>query len=365
MEVTDITAIPVEASVRPLSEGGIAPYVTNHGAVESMTKLLVRLETDTGVTGWGEMSCPMDPRATVAVVEHEIAPHAIGREVWEIEAFVDDFFYYYIDISSLLGGVEMAMWDALGKQLGAPLHKLLGGAVTDPVPVAYCVGIRSPEESREHVRHALAEGYPVLKTKAGRDWRTDVERMAAMHDEADGRLDLRVDPNQGWAFEDAVRVGAQLEDRGVYLQYLEQPCRIETYGTYAKLRERLRQPVAVNDDTYFAHNLYQYVRGDGVDVGVVDIVPSGITGTRRLAGVAADAGVSLAHHNGFDLGIKQAAVLQTVASTPAFTLPPDTVYYAWADHVIEEPLAIEDGAMPVPDGPGLGVDVDEQRVEEL
>jgi L-Ala-D/L-Glu epimerase len=366
MEITDIEAIPIEVDVKPLGEPyGIAPYVTNHGAIESSQRMLIRLETDDGVTGWGETMIEMDPMAMKAVLEREIAPNAVGRNVWEIESFVKDTFYYYVDIGSFLGGVEMAMWDAFGKSLDAPLHQLLGGKHSDAVPFAYCVGIRDPSDSREHARFALEEGHSVLKTKGGHDWREDVERLIAMHDEVDGELDFRVDPNQGWTFEETVRVAAKLEDAGVYVQYLEQPTRIETYGTYGRLRERLRSPIAANDDTYFDHNLFQLVKQDAIDVGVVDIVPSGITGIKRIAGVAGDSGISLAHHCGFDLGIKTAAVLHAVSSTPEFNLPSDTVYYAWNEHVVESPFELTDGEIVVPDGPGLGVDVRPEQVEKL
>jgi len=365
VQITDLEAIPVSMEVTPKSEGGIAPYRTNHGCVETVDRMLVRLDTDEGITGWGEMRTTLSPTTTKVTLEHDIAPEVVGRSVWDIEWFTDSFFYEYMDVNPYLGGIEMAMWDALGRKLEVPLYKLLGGKGMDAVPVAYAVGILDDEESREHARRALDDGYGVLKTKGGRDWQRDVERVVAMHDAVDGQLEFRLDPNQGWNFEDAVRVGARLEDAGVYLQYLEQPIRIDSYGTLANLRNRLRTPIAVNEDTYFQRNLLHIAQHDGIDVGVVDIVPSGgIRGVKRLAGIAADAGISLSHHCGFDLGIKTAAVLHTVASTPAINLAPDTVYYSWADDVIESKHAVEDGAIAVPDGPGLGVTVDESKVEE-
>lgn len=365
MVITNIDAIPIAVDVKPLEEeGGIAPYVTNNGQVETSQRMIIKLETDTDVTGWGEMMIEMDPGAMKALIEGEIAPKVVGRPVWEIESFLKDFFYFYVDIESLAGGIEMAMWDALGKQLETPVHKLLGGKCSATIPVSYCVGILDPEESREHAKYALDEGYSVLKTKGGRDWRKDIERIVAMHDEVSGKLDFRIDPNQGWTFEEAVRVGAKLEDQGVYVQYLEQPIRIETYGSYKRLRQRLRQPIGANDDAYFDRNLYQLVKSDSIDVGVVDIVPTGISGMQKLAGIAEESGVSLAHHCGFDLGIKTAAMAHTVSSTPAFNLPADTVYYSWTDHIIESPFNISDGRLTVPDDPGLGISVIEDKIKE-
>jgi L-alanine-DL-glutamate epimerase-like enolase superfamily enzyme len=366
MEITAVEVIPVRVPIKPKEEElGLAPYVSNHGHVTDRDRVLLRLETTNGVVGWGEMLAAMNSApATVSVIENVVVPELLGQSAEEIRAFVESFYHPYVKIDPFLGAVEMAMWDALGNERGESVSTMLGGRVCESVDVAYCVGILDPEDSREHARRALNHGFSALKTKAGHDWRVDVERLVAMDEEADGRLDLRLDPNQGWSYEDAVRVGARLEDAGVYLQYLEQPVRTEAYGTYKRLRERLRQPIAVNEDTYFAHHLHHLVREDAIDVACIDIVPAGgILRAKDQAAVADDAGVSVSHHNGFDLGIKQAAVLHTVATTPGINLAPDSIYYAWDDYLLAEPLTVEEGSMPVPEGPGLGIDVDEATVE--
>lgn len=366
MTITEVEAIPVTMGVKPLEEPyGLAPYRSNHDAVESRERMLVRVETDEGVTGWGETLVLMESSAaTKAIIDHVIAPELVGQEASDIRAFTESFYFPYTRIHPYVGAVEMALWDAHGKALGASVAELLGGRVTDAVPIAYCLGILDPETSREHANFAAEAGFDVLKTKAGPDWREDVQRLQAMHDAVDGDLEFRLDPNQGWSFEEAVRATAALEDAGIYLQYLEQPTRIDTYGTYGKLRSRTRTPIAVNEDTYFERNFSQLLKADAVDVGVLDLVPAGgILATKQLAAAAAEAGVSLSHHSGFDLGIKTAAMLHTVATTPAFDLAPDSVYYAWEDTILKEPLPAENGSIPVPDGPGLGVTVDESAVE--
>lgn len=367
MAIESVEAVPVEVPVAPLEEGGVAPYSSNHDRVETVGRTLVRVETDDGIVGWGEMLTAMQsPRVTSAVIADVIAPELRGRKLGEIRGFLDSFYYPYVKTRPFLGAVETALWDALGKRRGAPVSELLGGGVREQIDVAYCLGIHSSEDSRCYAARALDQGFSVLKTKAGPDWRRDVERIRAIDDEVGGALELRLDPNQGWSFEDAVRAGAALEDDGIYLQYLEQPCRIDTPGTYERLRQRLCQPIAVNEETYFPGNLGAICRRDAADVACVDLVPAGgLTAVRDQIAVAAESGLSVTHHNGFDLGIKQAAVLHLYASTPALTLPPDSVYYGWADHVLANPLAVEDGAMTVPTDPGLGVSVDGPAVERL
>jgi len=380
MEITSVRAHPVNVPVVPIEEGGIAPYVTNHGQVESVDRMLVEVETDEGITGWGEMRMFLSPEATRAILEDGIAPWVVGHSPFEVEGLRRQMFIEYTSVDMFFSPIEVACWDIVGKDLGKPIYELLGGwTAPDPtarmespdrtsasaVPIAYCVGILSPEESREHARRALEEGHPVLKTKAGRDWKQDVERIVAMDDEVDGRLDFRLDPNQGWRFDEAVRVGAALADAGVYVQYLEQPIRVDTHGTLAKLRERTTQPIGPNEDTYIEHNLQELIRRDALDVAVLDMTPAGgITGVRQLAGIAEDAGVPATHHCAFDLGIRTAAIVHTVSSVPGFTLPPDSTYYAWEDDVLDEPLAVENGTIPVPDDSGLGVEVDREAVDE-
>lgn len=368
MSIVSVDAIPVEVGVKPLEEEyGLAPYRSNHDSVSQRRRMLIRIETDDGIIGWGETLVLMtSPEATKAIFEHVIAPELIGRDVDEIQEFVNSFYFPYTRVHPFIGAAEMAMWDALGKQLDASLSKLLGGAAQEEIPVAYCLGLLDPEASREHAAFARDAGFSALKTKAGPNWKEDINRLQAMYDAVDDEMEFRLDPNQGWTFEEAIRASAALEENNIYLQYLEQPCRIDTYGTYEKLRSRLRTPIAVNEDTYFERNFSHLLKNDAVDVGVVDMVPSGgILNLKEQAALANKSGVSLSHHSGFDLGIKTAAMLHTVATTPAINLPPDSVYYAWAEYLIEDPFELTDGAYPVPTGPGLGITVNEEAVEKL
>jgi L-alanine-DL-glutamate epimerase-like enolase superfamily enzyme len=380
MEITEVRAYAVNISVVDRSDGGIAPYVTNHGAETDVNRMIVRVDTDEGLTGWGEIRTFLSPESTRAILEDGIEPWVLGRSPYEVESLRRQLFIEYTNADMFFSPIEIACWDIVGKDLGKPIYELLGGWTapeatgrtvapehedTQRVPVAYCLGILSPEESREHAAHALEEGYPVLKTKAGRDWRQDVDRVVAMHDEVDGQLEFRLDPNQGWSLEDAVRVCARLEGEGVYLQYLEQPIRVDAHASLTRLRQRTTQPIGPNEDTYIARNLRKLIERGALDVAVLDMTPvGGISAVRQLAGIAEDAGVPAVHHCAFDLGIRTAAIAHTVSSVPGFTLPPDSVYYAWEDDVLEARLTLEDGQLDVPDRPGLGIDVDEDKLEE-
>lgn len=367
MPISSIEAIPVEMPVKPLEkEFGLAPYVSNHASVETVDRTLIRLETTDGTVGWGEMLTALkSPTASKAIIEDVIAPKLIGCEVGDISSCLDEFYHPYVKIDPFLGGVSIALWDLLGKRRDAPIHELLGGVGNaGKMPIAFCLGILDPEESRRHARYAVDAGFETLKTKAGPDWKQDVERLVAMNDETDGELEFRLDPNQGWTLEESIRALSVLEENGVRLQYIEQPVRINAFGSYESLRNRTRTPIAVNEDTYFNGNLRQLLGRDAIDVAVIDLVPAGgLLRARDQISQAEAANVSVSHHCGFDLGIKSAAVCHLFASAPALNLSPDSVYYAWETDVLHSPLEVSDGALTIPNGPGLGIDVDETIVE--
>jgi len=231
--------------------------------------------------------------------------------------------------------------------------------------VAYCLGIFPPDESAAKAELVANAGYDVLKTKAGRGWRVDVERVAAMHEAVDGALEFRLDPNQGWTLDQAVRVAAELERQGIYLQYMEQPIRTNIHADMATLRQRTRQPIAPNEDTYISRNLHRLAAAGAMDVAVLDMTPAGgIAGLRQQAAIVEDLWTPMTHHCAFDLGVRTAAILHAVTGLPGFELPLDSAYYAWESDVIDSPFTVTNGAIAVPDGPGLSVSVDTAAVEE-
>ncbi|MCD2204063.1 mandelate racemase/muconate lactonizing enzyme family protein [Halobacterium sp. KA-6] len=385
MEIIDVTATTVDVPLVDLEERlGIGPYVTNHGQVNSMERVLVRVDTDEGMSGWGEMRTFLSPAATESILEDGIAPLIKGQSPFETERLRRQVFIEYTNVELFFAAVETACWDIVGKALGKPVFELLGGASapqqttamnadaanakseTDrDIEFAFCLGILPPAESRTKAREALDSGFSVLKTKAGRDWQQDIARIEAMHDEVNGELEFRLDPNQGWSLDQAVRIGAALEDSGIYLQYMEQPIRVNSHDSLSTLRQRLRQPIAPNEDTYIPNNIRSLIETGSMDVAVLDLTPAGgIGGLRQQAAIVEDAGIPYTHHCAFDLGIRTAAILHAVHGLPGFSLPPDTTYYAWEDDIIEEPFQVTDGCMTVPDDPGLGIDIDLDVVEE-
>lgn len=172
MEITGIEAYAVNIPLVPVEDGGISPYVTNHNELYDMDRVLVRVDTDEGISGWGEVRVFLTPKATVSILEDGIEPLIRGQSPFEIEKLRRQVFIEYANADMFFAPVEIACWDIVGKTLGEPIYKLLGGWTAPSqtemrhrehqdssdgehsVEFAYALGILSPEESREKAAQA-------------------------------------------------------------------------------------------------------------------------------------------------------------------------------------------------------------------
>lgn len=356
--------------VIPLSEGGIAPYRGSQDKVGTTqaSSVLFKVETDNGIIGWGEMNPIISNKITQTLVEEYIAPQLIGRDPFEIKAIMSQFSPIYdpqVNTKSFLTGLQMALWDIMGKSLNVPVYNLLGGKVRDRIGIAYALGILGIQETQKKVRQIIDQGYRCLKTKGGKDVVFDVARAKAMRQAAGPNFEIRVDMNQGYDTIQALRYLRDVEDCD--LQYVEQPIKVNRLEDMQNLRVRTRTPIAINEDCYVPNNFYQAVKMDAIDAAVIDFEPiGGITELQRLESIAVEAGIPLAHHCGWDMGIKLAAILHTISTMEAFTYPMDSTYMAHGDDVLATRIKIENGCYIIPsEGPGLGIVVDEEKIEKI
>lgn len=369
VKIRSIEMTVVEVPVISLEEGGIAPYAGSQdkAGTSAATSVIYKVMTDDGIVGWGEMNPVITLKLSRELLEQYIKPNLIGRDPFEINRMMKTFAPVYnpqVNTLSFLTGVEMACWDIIGKSLNKPIHSLLGGKVRDRIQIAYAVGILDHVETREKVAQIRQEGYTTLKTKGGKDVHFDIERARVMREAGGPDFSLRVDMNQGYDVPTALRYLKQVEE--LDLQYVEQPIPAGRFDDLAALRLRTATPIAVNEDCYLKGNLFKAIKRGSIDAAVPDMEPiGGIAQLARLASVAEEAGLPLAHHCAWDMGIKLAAILQATSAMPAFTYPMDSTYFSHRTDVLTDIIKVENGAYTVPDGPGLGVEVDEEKLEHL
>jgi L-alanine-DL-glutamate epimerase-like enolase superfamily enzyme len=253
------------------------------------------------------------------------------------------------------------VWDLQGKATRQPLYRLLGGAVRRKVELAACMGIRPYEEAKAIARQYLEMGFSTLKTKASRDAAEDLEMVRGIRDGVGDRLKLRIDPNMGYSPDVALSLARDLEKYN--LEYLEQPMHSTLLAESARLRRQTKTPLALNESVTTPEVVLQILQLCAADVLLPDTYQSGgILGVKKVAMLGEAAGLPCVFHCAHDFGLKTAAMLHVVASTPNFPLANDCTYYGLEDDIITPPHRIDRGYMEVPQQPGLGVNVDEVKL---
>jgi L-alanine-DL-glutamate epimerase-like enolase superfamily enzyme len=353
MKITKLSALRVRIpQIAP-----IAPYQNRYRAGTHKEALLVRLETDAGLVGWGETPDDWINRSFEGTPEDRLRQQVLGRDPFDLEAW-----YAENTLGSYLASaVEMAMYDLIGHATHQPLYKLLGGAVRKQVELAACMGIRPYAEAKAIAQQYVEQGFSTLKTKAGRDAQEDLEMVRGIRDGVGDRLKLRIDPNMGYSPEVALQLARDLEKYN--LEYFEQPMHLTLIAESARMRRQTRTPLALNESVTTPEVVLQILQLRAADVLLPDTYQcGGVLAVKKEADASEAAGVPCVFHCAHDLGLKTAAMLQVVASTPAFTLANDCTYYGLQDDIITSPHVIEKGHMKVPEGPGLGVMVDEAKL---
>jgi L-alanine-DL-glutamate epimerase-like enolase superfamily enzyme len=355
MKITQLHAVVVRLGQKP----PIAPYQNRYNAHSHKEAVLIRLETDTGLVGWGENPVDWINKSFSGAPEDLLRGQVIGRDPFELEAW-----YAENKVGPYLAsGVEMAMWDLIGHATRQPLCKLLGGAVRRKIELAACMGIRPYDEAKAIARQYVEMGFTTLKTKAGRRAEEDLEMVRGIRDGVGDRLKLRIDPNMGYTPAVAFPLARDLEKYN--LEYFEQPMDRGLIGEAARLRRHTKTPIGANESVTSLDIVLQILQLHAADVLLPDTYQQGgILGVKKVAALAEAAGLPCVFHCAHDLGLKTAAMLHVVASSPGFPLANDCTYYGLEDDILTVPHRIENGYMPVPEGPGLGVQVDDAKVKK-
>jgi glucarate dehydratase len=332
------------------------------GVVPGISRAVVRVTTDDGIVGLGESAWPGDADE----LRGDAGQSLVGRDAAEVLAELGRLerppVTHRTDgkvlIRNALAGVEIALWDVAAREADVPLHELLGGACRTEVAFseyfAYREGLEetSAEVASYCARMVEEHESPVFEGKvAVRDVEDDVRLVREVRAAIEPSRELRIDANMGWRLETAQEALASMEPYDV--ANVEEPV-----GPFAEMAE-LRRSTAV---PFSAHtpDIALAARLGVPDRLVIGLgFCGGIAGTRRFIAECEDAGVGFWFYSG-DLGIATAAYLQIAAATPYLHRPSQSLLRWTADDVIlGGPFSPEHGAVEVPSGPGLGVELDE------
>lgn len=339
------------------------------GALDAIDAVIVRLYTDAKIEGVGEASVwPVfndNPFSVREAIDRYLGPAVVGLSPLDTEAVVQRMDMALHGERAAKAGVEMAVFDAAGKALGRPVHDLLGGLVRDRISLSYSVAAQELTLDIEDAKAVLDDGFMILKIKTGvLSPEEDLERVSAIRSLVGPKFDLRIDFNQGGLRERALGLCRKLE--AFNPTFIEQPVKGWDLAGLRSITQAIDTPVMADESVMSLEDGLKIIKQDAADMISIKLSKlGGIVASKKLAGLCEAAGVGAYAGAMWESGIGIAASLHFACSSPAVRYGSDfyTCSHLLEDDLIQVPIPIEDGQILVPNGPGLGVDVDWDAVE--
>ncbi|OWT57546.1 enolase C-terminal domain-like protein [Candidimonas nitroreducens] len=339
------------------------PLGTSAATVTSAPLLLVDLQTQEGVIGRSYLFCYRDSGAkAIAAVLHEaiglIQGHAVAPlQVAELLARR----YALLGVAGLvrmaLAALDIALWDALAVAAGMPLARLLG-ASAHPVPAYNSdgLGLMPARAAADEAVKLLEPGFRAVKLRLGHpEARTDLEVARAVRRAIGDDVVLMVDYNQALTVPEAVRRAHDLQELNIY--WLEEQIHHSDLAGYAQIAQSLDTPVQIGENLDGPESVHRALAGNAADYLMLDAARiGGVSGWLRGAAIAAARNIPVSSHLFPEISV------HLLAATPnAHWLE----YVSWADAILQEPLAVRDGAIAPAERPGLGLEWSEKDVTRL
>lgn len=372
MEITRVDVIPIS---HRLPQG--AGLGDARGFGHDRSTALVRAETDTGHLGWGEAFVPGD--VAPAIFEALFAEDVVGMDPFDVESLAERSYTdpYHLGrsvcVQSVVSAIDIACWDIIGKEVGRPIHQLLGGRTTETL-VPYASTMYFTESNRpiaEPIERAISEGFDAVKIKIGSDLESDQTRVQTARELLGDDRKLMVDMNGNYRPDQALASIRAIMKYDV--EWVEEPVPPENLSGYRDLRSRVEVPLAAGEAHYGRFDFKQLVDDRLVDIVQPNLARcGGFSEARTIAKLASTENVGVYPHV-WNSGVGLAAAVQFAASLPDYphtrNIPEPTMVEfdrsenPLRDYILEDSFDPTGGELLVPQEPGLGIDIDDDALE--
>ncbi|MCC6469428.1 MAG: mandelate racemase/muconate lactonizing enzyme family protein [Alphaproteobacteria bacterium] len=361
MKITAVRTVPVWGR-RRRPFGMVTRTALGAAAISDYT--IVFVDTDEGITGLGEVCSVFKRRGALlrADVDLALAPAVVGEDPSRIAFLVQKMDLALDGVEEAKAGIEMALWDIVGKKLGTPVYNLLGGKVRERIPLSYSIPFGTPEQMAGFAAERVKAGHRTIKVKVGsEDGPRDVAAVKAIRAAIGAGVKLRVDGNMGWpTAKHAIRMIRQMEPCDIEL--VEQPLPAHDLDGMAEVRRNIGVPLMADESIRNPRSAMDVIRRGAADIANVYVTEAGgLLNAMRVFAMCEAAGMPCMIGSMPEFGIGTAAQIHLgIAMT---NLGPDSdtcgVLYHEED-LLKVPLRIENGFAYPPAGPGLGIEIDPQ-----
>jgi len=332
------------------------------GAAPISDYTIVFVDTDAGITGLGEVCSVFKRRGALlrSDVELALAPAVIGEDPFRINYLVAKMDLTLDGVEEAKAGIEMALWDIVGKALNTPVYNLLGGKVRDRIPLSYSIPFGTPEQMAELAAERVKFGHKTIKVKVGsEDGARDIAAVRLIREAIGPAIKLRVDGNMGWSTaKHAIRMIRAMEPYD--LELFEQPLAALDLDGMAEVRRNIGVPLMADESIRNPRSAMEVIRRGAADIANVYVTEAGgILNATRIFAMCEAASIPCMIGSMPEFGIGTAAQIHVGLAMTNLGPDSDTcgVLYHEED-LLKVPLHFADGFAYAPKGPGLGVEVD-------
>ena len=368
MKIEHVEIIPLHL---PLKE----PLVESHGTFSNFEHVIVRIHSDIGVTGLGEVEAyPSFERlgcetqaGIVSVLKERLIPVILGLDVRNINAVWRAMDESVVGFMRVKSSIDNALYDLNGKALGVPAHELLGGKVQDGYVVegvGYGLSLEAPEILAVKAKNAADQGYRQLEFKAGDavDPARDVERLRQVREAIGGEIPIKIDFNGFYDIKTAIKLIREMETYGV--QWIEQPAKYWDLEGLARVRDAVSVTIVADEPINDEYDLMRVIRANAADaVHIKPTIKGGLTTARKMLIIAEASAMQIVPGTSAPTGVGMAAAHAFIAICPnlsggAHGSPSDIL----VEDIVQDPIPAGSTYLEISDRPGLGIELNEEVV---
>lgn len=283
---TRIVEIPVEN-----------PYVYSHGALKAFGNVLVWVHTDEGIVGIGEASfvpgggvSEETPESTKPTIDRYLSPAVVGEDPFDIERLHRKMDAVVPRNLVAKGGIDLALWDVMGKALNQPVYRLLGGMIEPKILCTYTLSIDTPENMAEQAILRKQQGYKTLVVKIGREPHTDLERLRLVREAVGDEVNLRLDANEAYWPDQAIAIIRQMEKYRP--EFVEEPVKRWDVDGMARVAQAVDTPISSDESNTTLDSVMRLIQSRAADIINIKISKNGgLFRSKKIAAVAEAAGI--------------------------------------------------------------------------
>ena len=360
-----------EIEVIPFSLPYAVPFRMSHGFIHSADNVLVKIITDNGLMGLGEsqpvpgmQGCAETQGSIFEVIKNIYSPILVGRDPSEIERIMEDLELATSGCRYAIAAVGNGLYDLLAKSLNVPLYKLLGGLYSGKIEMVWPIGIKSTSEIEEEAGLAQKKGYRKIKIKVGSsNPQEDIEHIFAARGVLGNDVSLRMDANAAYSFMEALSIIRAMKNAN--LDIVEQPLPLWDYDGLAKLSNLIDIPIMADESLNTIQSAFELVKRQAVSIFDIKLDKNGgIHNARKIAAIAQAANIPLY------AGSNPGSSISAATSAHFFSALPNVIggdfnvgqAKSLAADITQKPLELKGVFALVPEGRGIGVDLDEKKL---